>query len=350
MKRTYILLSGKFVVAAVLLLLVYHHLSVDDVALDLRRLRVWPLVGFVSLLFANTFLSALKWKWLLEADGIRLSMATLFGSYLIGAFLNLFLPSTVGGDTYRIASVGRDRIVKSTAAVIADRLSGLIALATICTAFSAITYQSVGHRAFIVVPLLLLLAQLGLTLALLWPAYSRRLLARLGFGRIPRLMFFVERLFLSFQSYRQHQYLIARIVGISFLFQFLVAIAVFSLSRALALGVPLVSFLVFVPIVTILESIPISIYGLGLRDAGYVFFFTQIGLASAEAHALAMSVLYVVMTAGYASLGGMLLAHRLFKGGAARAAGMGSARGATHSSIRSAEMESVRKLRSTSDA
>jgi hypothetical protein len=207
-------------------------------------------------------------------------------------------------------------MVKSTAAVLADRLSGLIALATICTVSSAITYQSMGRRIFIVLPLLLLLAQLAVALALLWPASSRRLMARLGFGRIPHLMSFVERLFISFQTYRKHPSLIVRIVGISFLFQFLVIIAVFCLSRALALDVRFIGFLVFVPIITILESIPISIYGLGLRDAGYVLFFRQMGLPSAEAHALAMSVLYVVMTAGYCALGGILLAHRMFKRGA----------------------------------
>jgi uncharacterized protein (TIRG00374 family) len=313
MKRKSALLCGKIVVAAVLLLLVYHHLSVDEVALHLRKLRVSPLVGFAVLLFANTFLSALKWKCLLEADGIRFSMARLFGSYLIGTFFNLFLPSTVGGDTYRIASIGRDRMVKSTAAVLADRLSGLIALATICTVSAAITYQAMGRRIFIALPLLLLLAQLGLAIALLSPESTRRLMASLGFGRIPHLMPFVDRLFISFQTYRKHPGLIVRILGISFLFQFLVIIAVFCLSRALAFDVPLVGFLVFVPIITILESIPISIYGLGLRDAGYVLFFKQVGLPSAEAHALAMSVLYVLMTAGYSALGGILLAYRMFR-------------------------------------
>jgi hypothetical protein len=163
------------------------------------------------------------------------------------------------------------------------------------------------------VPFALLLAQVGLALVLLKPAHSRRILFRIGCGRFPRLMKLAESLFLSFDAYRRHPTLIGRILGVSFLFQTLVAVAVYCLSRSLALGVPLVDFLAFVPIVTIMESIPISIYGLGLRDAGYVFFFTQIGLAHAEAHALAMSVLYVVMTAGYAALGGILLITRLVK-------------------------------------
>jgi uncharacterized membrane protein YbhN (UPF0104 family) len=314
MKRASVFIGGKLIVGAVLLLLVYHHLSLDDVALEFRRLRFMPLVAFTAILFANTFLSALKWKWLLEADGIKLSIRTLFGSYLIGTFFNLFLPSTVGGDTYRIASIGRGRIVKSTAAVLADRLSGFIALATICTTFAATHHAVVGHRAIVMFPLLLLIAQVVLSVTLLWPTKGRGLLLRLGFGRIPRFSSFLERLFLSFQSYRQHPSLLLRILGISFLFQILFIVAIYCLSKALALSIPLSSFMVFVPIVAIFESIPISIYGLGLRDAGYVFFFKQIALPSAEASALAMSVLYVVMTAGYAALGGLTLANRLLKG------------------------------------
>ena len=314
MKRTPLLFGGKIVVGLGLLLLVYHRLSPDDVALEFSRLRFLPLLGFTAILFANTFLSALKWKWLLAADGLHVSLRTLFGSYLIGSFFNLFLPSTVGGDTYRIASIGRGRIAKSTAAVIADRLSGLIALATICTVFTALNYNSVGHRSVALLPLLILIAQMVLSVILLWPANGRRLLGRVGLGRIPRFMSFLDRLSISFATYRRQRMLLPRILGVSFLFQFLCVLAIYCLSQALALGVPLIQFLVFVPIVVIFESIPISIYGLGLRDAGYVFFFRQIGLPSAEAAALAISVLYVVMTAGYAALGGLLLANRLIKG------------------------------------
>ncbi len=257
----------------------------------------------------------------LEVDGIRLSLPHLFGSYLIGTFLNLFMPSTVGGDTYRVASVGRGRVAKSAAAVIADRLSGLIALAVICALFSVVTYSSIGHHNYIIFAVLLLCALLGLASALLWPAYSRRLLTALGLRRIPRLDRLVDRLFVSFRSYREHPTLIGRIIGISFLFQFLISVAVFLLARSLALRVPLVDFLVFVPIITILESIPISIYGLGLRDAGYVFFFKEIDLPGAETHALAMSVLYVGLTAVYAALGGLLLAYRLLKRGSSPVSG-----------------------------
>ena len=71
MKRATVFFGGKLVVGAVLLLLVYHRLSLDDVALEFRRLRFLPLVAFTAILFANTFLSALKWKWLLEADDVK---------------------------------------------------------------------------------------------------------------------------------------------------------------------------------------------------------------------------------------------------------------------------------------
>jgi glycosyltransferase 2 family protein len=350
MKRTSVFLGGKLVVGAVLLLLVYHHLSLDDVALEFRRLRLLPLVAFTAILFANTFLSALKWKWLLDADGIQLSIRTLFGSCIIGTFLNLFLPSTVGGDTYRIASIGRGRIVKSTAAVLADRLSGLIALATICTIFAATHHHVVGHRAIVIVPALLLIAQVVLSIALLWPSKGRRLLLRLGFARIlPRFASFMERLFLSFQSYRQRPSLLLKILVISFSFQFLFILAIYCLSRALALDIPLTSFMVFVPIVEVFESIPISIYGLGLRDAGYVFFFKQIGLPNAEASALAVSVLYVMMTAGYAALGGLILANRLLKGRGLQNLVKSQVRGVTSSPIGPAQDAAGRNPRGTED-
>jgi glycosyltransferase 2 family protein len=63
-----------------------------------------------------------------------------------------------------------------------------------------------------------------------------------------------------------------------------------------------------VPLISLLEAVPVSIYGLGLRDTGYVLFLTQTGHTRGEAAAL--SLLYVSATLLYASVGGMIWAAR----------------------------------------
>lgn len=123
-----------FLKAAVTLLLLhvlYARIDGGALAARLGNLRWSWIAVFWTLLVVNTALSTLKWRMLLAADGIRQRFSSLFASYWIGSFFNVFLPSTIGGDAYRIADVGRRsaRTARTAASVMADRLSGFLALA-----------------------------------------------------------------------------------------------------------------------------------------------------------------------------------------------------------------------------
>ena len=67
---------------------------------------------------------------------------------------------------------------------------------------------------------------------------------------------------------------------------------------------PFVYFCIFVPLITLGEALPISIFGIGVRDSLYVLFFAQ-GGASRE-QALSLALVYVLITIVYSLLGGVL--------------------------------------------
>ncbi|MBZ0266580.1 flippase-like domain-containing protein, partial [bacterium] len=52
-------------------------------------------------------ISALRWKVLLAAAGVPVSLARATRLYFIGYFFNLLLPTTVGGDVVRASGIGR---------------------------------------------------------------------------------------------------------------------------------------------------------------------------------------------------------------------------------------------------
>ena len=66
----------------------------------------------------------------------------------------------------------------------------------------------------------------------------------------------------------------------------------------------------------LLEAVPISINGIGLRDAGYLMFFTAVGLAGRGADPATasgtLSLCYMAFTLAYACGGGLLFLRRLF--------------------------------------
>ena len=71
----------------------------------------------------------------------------------------------------------------------------------------------------------------------------------------------------------------------------------------------IIFFIAFVPLITLMEALPVSIYGLGVRDIGYVFFFSFAGLTDIQTRSLALLLLAV--TTCYSLVGGLLYLYRL---------------------------------------
>lgn len=270
-----------------------------------------PLLGPVfGLLFVNTALSALKWKLLLAADGIALPFRTVLSTYWIGTFFNLFLPSSIGGDTYRIYDLARRsaRASAGFASVFADRLTGFFAVATWGLLFSLTGLSRLQNRSLVAVPLMVFLTLAlgtGLLVQRRWLAAAMR---RLASNRAPKLTRFLDGVFDSFMIYRRAPRLLAQVMTISFLFQFLVIVAIWMMAQLLAWSAPFHYFCLYVPLITLIESVPISIFGLGVRDAAYVYFFQPVGVPREQA--LALALFYVALTAIYASIGGLLFLFR----------------------------------------
>jgi uncharacterized membrane protein YbhN (UPF0104 family) len=306
----------KLVFSLGLLWLLYHRVDIGELRAQLADVNSWWLGAFFLALAANTLLSALKWRLLLAADGILQPVKRLFASFLTGSFFNLFMPSTIGGDAYRIADIGvhSGRTANTAASILADRLTGFLALAICGLVFPFFTIATRPEaipnwdNRFLLLPATALVALSAVTLALLEQRILRWTVGLLP-GKIGSPVTAVlDKILTSVKAYAHAPKAWLGSLALSFLFQFLANTAVFSLSRAMRLDIPLISFFTFIPFITLMEMIPISIFGIGLRDTGYVWFMRAVGKSDADAAAL--SLLYVVATVVYVSLGGLLFVLR----------------------------------------
>ncbi len=292
--------------------MLYRRLDMQALGAQLQAVRPAWMGMFFVLLSVNTLISSVKWRLLLAADGIRQPLWRLFASHLTGSFFNLFLPSTIGGDAYRIADIGRHsaRTVNTVASLLADRLTGFLALSVYGLVFPFVARQAISEWN----PRLLVLPSLAFVLLMgagfmLW---EQRLLRRATTWmpsalRAPALRI-LDKLLASMRAYASRPAVWIWSMLISFAFQMMAILAVYSLGRALNLGVPLLPFCFFVPFITLMEMIPISIFGLGLRDAGYVWFMNSVGRGPEEAASISM--LYVGATLAYVALGGVVFVFR----------------------------------------
>lgn len=306
MSRSKIMLLLKALVSLGLIALLYSRIDLHAFWARLQGLRWPPMACFFGLLFFNTVISTLKWKILLSADDTHVRFRDLLASYYVGTFFNMFLPSNIGGDAFRIVDISRRsaKPVNTVASVFADRLSGFIALSAFGVLFPVFGYGLMDRHAVLWLPVAVFAGLIGVGALFYQGTWLRALLRSGGLRRFERLGRAAGKFLDSMEAYKKRPTVMTKVMGVSFLFQFSVIVAHYSLSVALGLQVPFLMFCVFVPLIALLEAVPLSIYGIGLRDSGYVFFMTQIGRAASAA--AAMSVLYLGATLVYASLGGVV--------------------------------------------
>lgn len=290
-----------------LLAVLYSRMDWERAGQVLRSVRFAFLPALVAILVLNSVLSAWKWKIILAADGIQRGLWPLLRVYLIGGFMNLFLPSTVGGDAYRIVTLAKSAggAGRSMASVLADRLTGFIALSLLALVFGILQMDLLPSRWLLLLPLA---ATAGFVTAG-WLALYPGFLLRLSLGRFrlgAKAAGFLEKLRGAMHRYREAPGIYFRVFVISFAFQLLVVAFVGLLLRAIGCPVPPWALLAIVPMISLVEALPLSIFGLGLRDAAYVVFLKPVGVESSTA--LVAAAFYVIATVLYVSTGGFLWA------------------------------------------
>ncbi len=303
----------KFLCSFGLIVFLYRNISfiqIRDLLADVTPVYLLP-IAFLLLL--NTLISAKKWQLFLSADRVYISLAGLTISYMTGTFCNLFLPSNIGGDTYRVYDIAKQSsdAARSAASVFADRLSGFVALVTLCLLSSIYASVKMDNLQLLTIPALLSVAFVLLLAALAKQEPIRKLLHLSGLDRHPAVKRISEKLFLSFRCYGSDRSLIAKVMLLSFTFQLSVITVVYLMACSLGADVAYFYFIAFVPLIMIMEALPISIFGIGVRDYGYVFFFTQVGMSDIETRTLAI---YFTATAiVYSLVGGLFFIYKLWR-------------------------------------
>lgn len=275
----------------------------------------WYVPAFL-LFLGNIFLRAYRWHLLVSALEQEVSYGRLVTLYFVGFFFNNFIPSGFGGDVVKVISLQQDQApgAKALSSVIMDRLTGLIgsaSIALVVLAWNRVRLWFVGSTIDLNLPPLIMVAialiSLGapvgfLVLRLIDPLelvskhlpFTRPITTRSG------LQTFVR----TIRRYPPNALIKALSVSIPFTIG-LVAIQ-YAIARALSIAVPFYVFSLFVPVIAIINVLPISFNGLGVREGVYQFLFVPVGVSSASAIAMSLAFYFLRVTAGL--IGGLLYA------------------------------------------
>ena len=302
------LIAVRAAVSAALVAWLASRVDLGEVAAALAAVGPRTVAAILALQLVNTGLKSYKWQRLLAADGIRITQAEAFASYMVGTFFNLFLPSSMGGDAVRAVETARrsGRAVATVTSVAADSVLGFTAIGAVGLIALASGAASAlePHERLVAAILYVGVAAASFVAFTPWPG---KLLRFFGLDRWPRLARIVAGVEESLAAYRRSGRL-AELALLSIAAQCIVVVVVWMIGRSVGVAASLSYYFVAVPLVSLVESLPFTIYGIGLRDVTYVYLLGLVG--TAEEKALALSVVYLLLTVMYSLIGGVVFALR----------------------------------------
>lgn len=293
----------KLLVTGALLALVARQLNFTEIKNLLASLHNLPLVAVVALVVFSIVLSAYKWQVLLRARGWKISLSTLSRVYFVGIFMNNFLPSSIGGDMMRIYQVG-DKInntSEAAASVILERLLATVGLALLAVVALVPNSGRLGAQASLVLEVLAVC--LVITFVVARPSVLRPL-KRIEWAWWQKIVVMLQKINLVIQSYREQPRAILAVVLYSMLFQLTIVIINYFLLQAMGItAIHLWHCAIVVPIISAVSMIPVSINGLGIREASYVILFQPLGLTATQA--VTLSLLFFLVVTLVSLIGGV---------------------------------------------
>jgi len=221
--------------------------------------------------FLGVVLSAWRWQRVLVLFDVRVPLRVLTSNYFVGLFAGNVLPSTIGGDVVRVTrasgSIGSSSV--SFGSVVLERLTGFVALPLLVFLGFAFA-PSIADRPHAWIAILVASVTLGVLGIVLFLAGHPRMAGR--FADHDNWMRFIGAVHLGINRLRREPGQIVPVLGTALLYQASVVLMFAFIFRALDLPVPLAAALAFAPAVLMLQVLPLSLSGLGIREGALVLF------------------------------------------------------------------------------
>jgi uncharacterized protein (TIRG00374 family) len=281
-----------FTVAAFWLAL--HDVKFEDLANTIQQQKTEGLMLAGLCIFFQVVLGGLRWRYILASLSEHgKSVITSYNAvrlYYISVFFSSCLPGTVGGDVVRVWITKSERIPLSLSvnSIILDRLIALAALSVIVCAMLPMLADAMGFNFWLVYGIIVFALFLGLWLLRgiekFFAPYKHVKLVHFG-------LYFIGCLRQMVKSSGTGFYALV----------FAIVAHIFSCAStyiiANGMGVPLTfeHAMMFVPLVMLITTLPISIGGWGVREVSMVWLLGLVGIAGSDAIAISLQSGLMVM-------------------------------------------------------
>jgi uncharacterized membrane protein YbhN (UPF0104 family) len=251
--------------------------------------RLWTIASQASPIWLGAALalyllmvlsSALRWGVLLRAQHVRLPFSFLTQSFLVATFFNNFLPSNIGGDVIRITDTARAAGSKTlaTTVVLIDRGIGLLGLALMAATGASLVQQMAGPVGPTMLWAGFAIGAIIATPALLMPESVARLLQPLRVFHQEWVDERIGKLTYALTRFKETPAALATCFIGAVLVQAILVLFYVAVARSMQIPIGFAELAVIVPVSFIVQMVPLSVNGFGVREATFGFYFTRLGL------------------------------------------------------------------------
>lgn len=295
-------------------------------------IKIWPSIGdFLSyikkvtlldyfycflLLTSIEFIGGYRIYTLFKAyDDVKISFFTQVKIFLIGLFFNNFMLGSTGGDVMRAYYLSKRTAHKKTeviATVFLDRIIGVLSMIFMSAVFILLETSQPQLRQYFYT----LISFLGAILICGSLFLSKTILKKIPFlEKTIRSLPFHEmliRVYNTFHKYHNHKLLVIQSALHSIILQMMSVSIFVVLGKAIGINIEYLHYFAIIPLVFVINALPISLGGLGVGEAACVVLLALVGVP--KEMSLALAFLNRIVIFAFSTIGGAIYLLPEFKG------------------------------------
>lgn len=305
---TYIYLMKQFaniflriVLTIIILFVIFNRINFQSTSSLIVNSNAFFLTLSFLTFFFFSYIISLRWKMLLNLYGFNISLWQTLKIYMISILFNNFLPSTVGMDVVRAAYIAEKgkRLSDVISSILIERWIGLLGIIFYVILVPIFFFGRVKIEYFIPFSLIGTIFS-----ALFFIVISNEKIFNSFYRVFIRITVLkigerINYLFTSLRIIRNHKKQLIINLFLSFIIQVIFVFTNYFIVLAQGLNISLTDLVIYIPFISIISMIPITINGMGLREWSYMTFFSS----SPKEEAIALSISFFILSVIFSLLG-----------------------------------------------
>ncbi|MBN2000085.1 flippase-like domain-containing protein [candidate division KSB1 bacterium] len=272
---------AKIFVSVVLVAVLLRRIGLNNILMKMMAADpVWFFCGVFVFALSN-FFGSCQWYLLLRSKQVPLPFWNVVSIYHVGLFFNNYLVGYIGGDAVRIYDVHKNvgDTTRAVSTVFFDRFVGFFILTSLAMVASLVLLEDLGQSLAVTVIIAILAVWCFGLLFLFNQTVARKFVWLVRF--LPgKWTIKLRDIYVSLNQFRHDKATLWKVFTIAVVVQFLRVLTHYFAALAVGVHVHIIYFFVFIPIIALAASLPVSIGGIGVREQSGVSLFSSVGLAS----------------------------------------------------------------------